>query len=157
MQALGIFAGRWSDFMVYKLPNHHSGNIALDQQALYSLSQWRNVKIWDIIHSRGWESMGKRFFKYAESVDNVWPDSHLLYTSPNFTMPDRDHLMNLRDASYATFVAVDQEVVLAAAGAQRLPAPPQRGDAHRLGLSGGECLHPQPFGRRLAGQRPCRS
>ena len=109
MQALGIFAGRWSDFMQNKLGNHHSGNPALDQQALYSLSQWRNVKMWDIIHSRGWESMGKRFFAYAESVDRVWPDSHLFYTSPNFTMPDRTHLMNLRDGSDATFVAVDQK------------------------------------------------
>ena len=108
MQALGIFAGKWSDFMVNKLGNHHSGDRALDQLARYSLSQWRNVKMWDIIHARGWESVGKRFFAWTESADRVWPDS-VFYTSPNFTMPDRTHLLNLRDGSDATFVAVDQK------------------------------------------------
>ena len=109
MQALGIFSGRWSDFLVNKLGNHHSGNIALDQQARYSLSQWRNVKLWDIIHTRHWESMGKRFLAWAETADRMWPDANVFTTSPNFTMPDRTHLMNLRDGSDATFVAVDQK------------------------------------------------
>ncbi|HTH47857.1 MAG TPA: hypothetical protein VMB21_10130 [Candidatus Limnocylindria bacterium] len=109
MQVLGMFAGRWSDFLVYKLDLHHSGDIALDQQARYSLNQWRNVKLWDIIHSRHWEAMGKRFFAVAEAADRVWPDSGVFYTSPNFTMPDRSHLLNLRDGSDATFVAVDQK------------------------------------------------
>ena len=109
MQALGIFAGRWSDFMVNKEALHHTGNIALDQQARYSVNQWRNVKLWDIIHARHWESMGKRFFAWAESADRVWPDSAVFYTSPNFTMPDLNHVMNLRDGSYATFVAIDQK------------------------------------------------
>ena len=30
MGALGIFAGRWSDFIVNKLDQHRTGNIALD-------------------------------------------------------------------------------------------------------------------------------
>jgi hypothetical protein len=109
-QLLDAFAGRWSNFMVIKEALHHTGDVALDQQALYSLSQWRNVKVWDIVHGKHWEAMGRRYFEWSETVDRVWPDNSAVFTtSPNFTMRDRSRLLNLRDASDVTYAYVDQK------------------------------------------------
>lgn len=83
---LGEFASVWSAFEDTKLNNHYVGTNWQDQIAWFSACRWRNVKIWEIIHKRGWEGQGPLFDPWPQTASRVWPDNGVFHTAPHFTI-----------------------------------------------------------------------
>lgn len=99
---LGDFSSQWANFENNLLNNHYNSTNQMDQLAWYSACRWRNVKIWEILHSNGWEGQGQLFDPWSQTVSRVWPDNGVFHTAPHFSIrSETDHA--LRDGSPLTW------------------------------------------------------
>jgi hypothetical protein len=82
MNWLGVWDGKWADFVNGALQRHFNPTNAIDNLAWYSACRWRNVKTWELVASHHFEGQGAVFYPYPEATAQVLPDNGAFKAAP---------------------------------------------------------------------------
>lgn len=95
------FISKMNTFACGSLNNHYNPANPTDNLAWFSACRWANVKIWEVIHARGWEGQGASMMSFLNSTNiaaRIFPGSSVYQTTPSLSFRSQSNF-GWRDGS----------------------------------------------------------